>query len=46
MQGIWRNLGIFGVNASKKVEIFLVVRKPRQNSSSGPRVGKGWEPLD
>jgi len=22
-----------------------VVREPRQNLSSGPRVGKGWEPL-
>jgi len=26
---------------TKKVEICLVVREPRQNWSSGPRVGKG-----
>ena len=25
----------------ENVEIFLVVREPRQNLSSGPRVGKG-----
>jgi len=29
----------------RNVEICLVVRESRQNLSSGPRVGKGWEPL-
>jgi len=29
----------------RKWRNFLVVREPRQNLSSGPRVGKGWEPL-
>jgi len=27
------------------VKISWVGREPRQNLSSGPRVGKGWEPL-
>jgi len=29
------------INFSKKIYNFLVVREPRQNLSSGPRVGKG-----
>jgi len=31
--------------SKENVEIYLVVREPRQNLSSGLRVGKGWEPL-
>jgi len=29
----------------RKYKKILVVREPRQNLSSGPRVAKGWEPL-
>jgi len=31
--------------SQENVEIFLVVREPRQNLSSVPQVGKGWEQL-
>src|SRR6218665_3118634 len=31
--------------SQENVEISLVVCEPRQNLSSGPRLGKGWEPL-
>ena len=36
-----RNSEIF----PRKCRLFLVVREQRSNLSSGPRVGKGWEPL-
>ena len=36
-----RNSEIF----PRKCRYFLVVHEPRQNLSSGPRDGKGWEPL-